>query len=391
MKNTVKSTLKPLLKVIVILPIVGLLVISNKAEVVAGNIHDEAFYVSKEEIVPVTKIEYISGKVTDADGTAMKNVWIRLKYTYNAVMTDSEGRYKIKVDAPSNELVAAFLGFKTIEKSFEDSSKELNFVMQKEVKDLEEVIVIASDTKDKNKTKEEEIKITDEEMPFRIENSPSFPGSNDALQKYFSENIKYPKIVEQLGLEGRMIVSVVVDVDSTIHDIKILGGIHPLLDEEAVRVIKGMPKWNPGKKDGKIIKSQAVFPINFELKNKVKTERSHIEEDDNINKNSEDRWIRIFNEPEFFEEKYSLNKYILNSIEYPAKAKRRKIEGEVIVRFVVAKSGQVKDVKIEKSVNPLLDKEAFRVIDQLPDWKPGMQCEETVDVEYRIPINFRLQ
>ena len=85
-----------------------------------------------------------------------------------------------------------------------------------------------------------------------------------------------------------------------------------------------------------------------------------------------------------------LMKYLRNNIKYPAEAQKKKIEGRVIVTFVVNKKGRIIDPTVERSAHPLLDAEALRVIKRMPKWKPGRLNGEPVNVKYRLPITFKL-
>lgn len=95
--------------------------------------------------------------------------------------------------------------------------------------------------------------------------------------------------------------------------------------------------------------------------------------------------------PEFPGGEMELRKHIANNIEYPEVAKKNGIKGKVYVTFVVGKDGLVKDAKIARGVDPSLDGEALRVVNNLPKWKPGKQRGEAVNVSYTIPINFALE
>ena len=95
--------------------------------------------------------------------------------------------------------------------------------------------------------------------------------------------------------------------------------------------------------------------------------------------------------PEFPGGELALRKYIANSIKYPVIAQENGIQGKVYVTFVVGKDGSVQDARIARGVDPSLDKEALRVVNTLPKWKPGKQRGKPVRVSYTVPINFVLQ
>jgi TonB family protein len=95
--------------------------------------------------------------------------------------------------------------------------------------------------------------------------------------------------------------------------------------------------------------------------------------------------------PEFPGGEIALRQYIANAVKYPVTAQEKGIQGKVYVTFVVSKDGSVADCKIARGVDPSLDKEALRVVSELPKWMPGKQKGKNVNVSYTIPINFQLQ
>ncbi|HOJ66352.1 MAG TPA: energy transducer TonB [Paludibacteraceae bacterium] len=106
----------------------------------------------------------------------------------------------------------------------------------------------------------------DEQVIFQVvETMPQFPGGEQALFKFLNENIKYPVIAQENGIQGRVICQFVVNTDGSIVDIQVVRGVDPSLDKEAVRVIQSMPKWIPGKQRGKPVRVRFTLPINFKL------------------------------------------------------------------------------------------------------------------------------
>jgi protein TonB len=98
-----------------------------------------------------------------------------------------------------------------------------------------------------------------------VEQSPSFPGGDEALRAFLAKNIKYPPIARENGIEGRVIITFVVDKNGNIKDIAVRKGIGGGCDEEAVRVVKSMPDWKPGKQNGKAVNVMYNLPVNFKL------------------------------------------------------------------------------------------------------------------------------
>ncbi|MBQ4507301.1 MAG: energy transducer TonB [Paludibacteraceae bacterium] len=107
----------------------------------------------------------------------------------------------------------------------------------------------------------------EEEVVFVVvEDMPEFPGGQQALFKYLSENVKYPVIAQENGIQGRVICQFVVNKDGNIVDVEVVrSGGDPSLDKEALRLVKSMPKWKPGKQRGKAVRVKYTVPVNFRL------------------------------------------------------------------------------------------------------------------------------
>jgi protein TonB len=106
----------------------------------------------------------------------------------------------------------------------------------------------------------------EDEIFMVVETMPEFPGGQAELFKYLSENVKYPVIAQENGIQGRVICQFVVNKDGSIVDVEVVrSGGDASLDKEAVRVIKSMPKWKPGKQRGKPVRVKYTVPVNFKL------------------------------------------------------------------------------------------------------------------------------
>lgn len=98
-----------------------------------------------------------------------------------------------------------------------------------------------------------------------VEQPPSFPGGMAALQAYLRDNIKYPVVAAENGIEGRVIVQFVVGKDGSISNVTVARSADASLDKEAVRVVKSMPKWTPGKQNGTTVNVKYTCPVTFRL------------------------------------------------------------------------------------------------------------------------------
>ena len=106
---------------------------------------------------------------------------------------------------------------------------------------------------------------TDEHVYEIVEEQAEFPGGMSAYLKWISENVEYPTSASEKGIQGRVYVAFIVQSDGSLTDFKIARGVHPDLDNAAIQAAKKMPKWKPGKQDGKSVSVKAIVPVNFKL------------------------------------------------------------------------------------------------------------------------------
>ena len=98
-----------------------------------------------------------------------------------------------------------------------------------------------------------------------VEENPGFPGGEAARQKYLQDNLRYPAIARESGIQGTIYITFVVERDGSITDVRVVRGIGGGCDEEAIRVVQGMPRWTPGKQRGRAVRVQFMMPIRFTL------------------------------------------------------------------------------------------------------------------------------
>ena len=232
-----------------------------------------------------------------------------------------------------------------------------------------------------NKPERENVFVTYEEPP-------KYPGGNEACFKFIEENIKYPAEAIEKEIQGRVILQIIVEKDGTITNAVVAKGVHPLLDNEALRVINQSPKWKPGKQNGEAVRVKYTLPVLFKLNGKA-SENATKEEQNNPDENGVYQVCEVM--PEFPGGMQECMKWLGKNIKYPAEAIEKGIQGRVILQMVVEKDGSITNAKVVRSVDPLLDKEALRVINLSPKWNPAKHKGEAVKVRYTLPVMFRLQ
>ena len=166
-----------------------------------------------------------------------------------------------------------------------------------------------------------------------VEEMPEFPGGILKMNEYLSNSIVYPEYAVENNIEGRVIVEFVVNTDGTITGLQVKRSVHELLDNEALRVVKSMPIWKPGKNDGKLVRVKYTLPIIFNLEIKPvfasdeeRVEffvRSHVDVNTNVEITEMQPMERFlfsivkfrYQTPEIFEDKIEENKKIFQYIE----------------------------------------------------------------------------
>ena len=243
----------------------------------------------------------------------------------------------------------------------------------------------------------------DEVILFAIvEVKPMFNGKNadNGFREYVNSRIVYPTKAMEQGISGSVIVEFIIEKDGSLSNVKVIRGTDPLLDNEALRVVKSSPPWTSGKHDGNPVRVKYQFPLVLRLteqtpaKEMIGTESKTAFEGNNAS----DDEIYLFADAKvqvkpMFNGKNADNgfrEYGESEVVYPKVARDKGIAGRVIVEFVIEKDGSLSNLKFLRRVDPLLDDEVLRVINSSPQWTPGKQDGKPVRVMYQFPFVFRL-
>jgi len=227
----------------------------------------------------------------------------------------------------------------------------------------------------------------DSEIFQVVEERPQFPGGDAELMKFLQQSIKYPKEAQEQGKQGRVIVQFVVNKDGSITGDSIVRSVDPQLDAEAVRVVRSMPNWTPGKQKGKPVRVRFTLPVTFRLSGDAPKQTAEVKQPEAT---GDEIFKVVEHRPQFPGGDAELMKFLQQNVKYPKEAQEQGKQGRVIVQFVVEKDGSITDAKVLKPVDPLLDAEALRIVNMMPKWTPGKQRGKEVRVYFTIPVTFRL-
>jgi TonB family protein len=216
-------------------------------------------------------------------------------------------------------------------------------------------------------------------IPFRRngpDDFPTFQGANYiSFNDWVVTKIKYPSEAAIKGIQGRIAVNYTVEADGSISKVSLMGKPDPLLGDAAVKAVQASPKWDPAKNPEAKDPFSSMVSIKFELPDKIF---------------KDDTYVMVEKMPDYPGGDAELLNFIKTNAKYPEAAKAEKIEGRIIVRFIVNKNGDAEEPIILKGVHPLLDAEAIRVVNMLKGFTPGSQGGKPVNVYYMVPINFSL-
>ena len=335
-------------KYLIFIPLVGILMLLSNIEAVARL----TVRLANEATVSNAMVT-ATGILVDETGQPLIGASVVVKGGKERTITDKKGAFSLEV--PANAILrCSYQGRESQEVLAADMTNNTHLSLSSKSREMNEQVFTV------------------------VEKMPSFPGGDAELLKYIATNIKYPKESQDNGEQGRVICSFIVGRDGSVNNPEVLRGVTPLLNEEAVRVINTMPRWNPGMQRGKAVAVKYTVPITFRLKSPVEEAK-------------EETLTVVDVMPQYPGGDRELLKFIAQSIKSPSDAQEAGVQGRVICSFVVDKKGNIVEPKIIRGIDPSLDAEALRVIGMMPRWTPGRQDGKAVRVLYTVPITFRLQ
>lgn len=197
------------------------------------------------------------------------------------------------------------------------------------------------------------------EILRRVDQLPSFPGGKEALFLYIAENINTPVSTAEHKIHGQVIVKFVVYKDGHIGDIGIMKSLDPLADAEAQRLIRAMPRWVPGKHKGEDVNVEMGLPIFFDYLAEA------------VFKHDSLVFMGVDQAAQFPGGQEAMMKFIATKMNYPLAARRKKIQGDVIVKFIIDRTGRVRMPSIISGLGYGIDEEVIKVLQLMPAWKPA--------------------
>ena len=234
-----------------------------------------------------------------------------------------------------------------------------------------------------------------------VDQMPEFPGGMEAMMKFVADNVKYPEEAKDKNIEGRVFVGFVIEKDGSVSNVKVLRGIGGGCDEEAIRVVKSMPNWTPGKQKGEPVRVSFQMPFMFKLTDGPS--KQPVKESEEIKaamKPDKNGVYQIAEEmPRFPGDDKALMVYLQKNLIMPEKYKGNTDENpslaeyRTFVKFVVNEDGAISDIQLLRKSAEFkdLDEEAIRVVKSMPNWEPGKMGGKPVKVYFNLPIIYKFK
>ena len=224
---------------------------------------------------------------------------------------------------------------------------------------------------------------------------PMFTGGTAAMHKFITSTLNYPKEAIEKNIEGLVVYTFVVEKDGTLSNFNLIHRADPLLDAEALRILKAMPPWRPAKYKGEAVRAETYVPMYFKINKNRRTAKTNSQGSSTAKTDldiiaNEEIFSIVDQMPQYPGGEKKLTEFLSNRIIYPSQALQNGIEGRILCSFIVVKDGTVSNIEVLQSPDPELSDEAVRVLSMMPKWNPGINNGEKVNVKCVLPIDFKI-
>ncbi|ALI99630.1 energy transducer TonB [Rufibacter tibetensis] len=218
-------------------------------------------------------------------------------------------------------------------------------------------------------------KIPNSKIYISVEEMPEFPGGFDSLSYYIKSNFGTPRYQYTEDSLATLNISFVVDYIGFVQDVEVLSRVHPLVDENAVNLIKGMPQWKPGKQDGATVNVKYTIPIRVPAPKPVPSFLRDKLPFGNYTYDKEAYETGVFldieKRPQFLKGDKSFRAYVKQNYQVPKEAAKQKIDGTAKLSFIVSPAGQITKIKALSELGHGIEQNLIEVLEKMPKWQPG--------------------
>lgn len=223
---------------------------------------------------------------------------------------------------------------------------------------------------------------SEDDTPFLVaDEMPLFQGKDlNTFRTWVQSQIRYPAEALKRGIEGRVVLSFIVERDGSVSTIQLLQSPDRILSEEARRVVSSSPKWTPGRQNGHLVRVRYMLPVDFSIPKKETAAQSTAAQKPGLaSMQFEGGDLNAF------------RSWAMQRLRYPAGAREQQTEGSVVATFTVGRDGRVDDIRIAGKPDPQLAEEVRRVVKASPAWSPATRNGEATAATVTLPVSFRIQ
>lgn len=226
---------------------------------------------------------------------------------------------------------------------------------------------------------------------------PIFTGGSIEMNRFIKRALRYPKEARERKSQGLVVYTFIVEPDGSLSNFDLIHRADSSLDLEALRILKAMPPWRPGKFKNEIVRTKSYVPMYFKLRSVKQTlaKDTTAPASAYAKTNSEIANSEVFSigekMPQYPNGEKELKGFIAHQLRYPKDVLQEKKSGQVVCSFIVATDGSISNIEVVQGLNPKLDLEAMRVLSLMSNWIPGEKNGEKVNVRCLVPIEFSIE
>jgi TonB family protein len=225
--------------------------------------HQSKSKFQKKEQTMLATEKTVKGKVVDANEKPLERASVVVSGKTTGTVTDNEGNFVLNL-ADASPIVISYVGFKSV-KIEPDFENQMTIILKPENIGMDQVTITALGISTQSKGLPIKGATNNNEIFTIVEKMPEFPGGSLAFQKYLAQQVRYPTSAQEAGIQGKVLVSFVINRFGVPSNVTIAKSVNPALDNEAMRLVYTMPKWEPGFQQGKAVDVAYTIPIEFIL------------------------------------------------------------------------------------------------------------------------------
>lgn len=229
-----------------------------------------------------------------------------------------------------------------------------------------------------------------------VEQMPEYPGGEEAMYAYIYDHLNVPVEMQVNNISGKTVVGFYIDTKGDLQNMFIQKSLSAEWDKLVLKAFEGMPKWKPGKQNGRAVNVAFSVSVNCNNGNEsivdiAEPTQAASEPTTKVDSGEDEIYDFVEQMAEFPGGEDALMKYLGKNIKYPKAARENDIKGKVFVEFIVHTDGSIYGIKILRGIGYGCDEEVIRVVKAMPKWMPAKMNGKPVPMRYKLPVMFAMK